>query len=169
MNDHVALGLFAFGLAPQPSRCNRIVNDLALERVHRRQRDRFPTRPGFRCRIGGQLEQLFSTALPETRNIEHQPAAIPGLGHHGQPGQLLQGIQNLSLRSHQNLGMAHNRHVGSITFDVGVDVTVQIGDIQQFLEIVRRDLGLTLQWVSRSADSLCRNSVRGWIRLCGCR
>jgi hypothetical protein len=39
--------------------------------------------------------------------------------------------------------------VGPVPFDEGVDVTVQVGDVEQFLEVVRGYLRLGFQGVIR--------------------
>ena len=58
----------------------------------------------------------------------------------------------------QHVGIADDGHVRPIALDVGVDVTVEIGDVEQLLQIVGGDLGLGLQ---RSAAAPAPLGVRG--------
>src|SRR5699024_3763791 len=88
--DHdVAALAVAVGLRAQALALGDVVDDLALERVHRAQRHR---RTGF-LRLGdrgrGELLEAVPVLGPEAADVEHQPGALAGAGLDRQARQLL--------------------------------------------------------------------------------
>ena len=99
-----------------------------------------------------QPDELLAAALAVTGDVQHQAATAAGLAHHGQPGQLLQRVEDFTVGTDEHLGVADDGDVGAVSFDVGVDVPVEIGDVEQFLEVVGGDLRLGLQGVGVVVD-----------------
>src|SRR5262249_61091250 len=63
-----------------------------------------------------------------------------------EPGQLLERLEDLASRPDQLLqGRADHGHHGPVFLDVHVDVPVQVGDIEEPLDVVSGDLALELQ------------------------
>jgi len=123
-----------------------IVDDLALERRHCLHRHRLTRGDDVGRGRSRQLDQGRPAALAVTAYVEHQPAALAGLSHHGQPGQLLQRVEDLAPAADQVVQLlAHDGNDGTGSFDVHVDVTVEVDDVQQALEVVSGNLALLLQ------------------------
>src|SRR5690606_32396660 len=67
----------------------------------------------------------------------------------GQAGELLESIEDLAVGADE--GSEVSRVVGddldggTIVLDVDVDVTVEVGDVEQLLEVISRDLALLLE------------------------
>ncbi len=65
---------------------------------------------------------------------------------HSEPGQLLQRVKHLTAVADELVQRrAHDRDNGPITFDIHVDVAVEVGDIEQTFDVVSRYLALELQ------------------------
>ena len=114
------------------------MDDLPFERVHRRHLERFAAvanLPGCRDTHVGQLG---ATTRPVAGDVEHQSGPLPGLGRRGQPGELLQGIQDLPAFAHEfvDVSLADDRHDGAFALDVEIDVTVEVQDVQQAFQVV---------------------------------
>ena len=97
-----------------------------------------------------QLDECLATLGAVAGDVEHQPAALTGLDLHGQPGELLQGLEHLAVLAHQPAGHAalvgvDDGHGCPVAVDVDVEVTVEVGDVEERLEEVGRDLALPLQ------------------------
>ena len=69
----------------------------------------------------------------------------------GEPGQLLERVEHLTVVTHEVLDVAtDDAHEGAVTLDVHVDVAVEVGDVQQALEVVGGDVALALEVAHRS-------------------
>src|SRR5262245_33125450 len=144
--DHDAsVAFLALGFATKARFCHRVVDDLPLKRVHRFELHRLTG--------GGHLsddllsEAGQSSAALETvpADVEHQPAPLPGYPIDRHPRQLLEGIEYVAVWADElhEIG-ADNSNRRALTFDVHVDVAVQIGDVQESLEVIRGDLAFLL-------------------------
>src|SRR5215212_7095349 len=102
------------------------MHDLALERVHWRQRYLRVRVLGLRYGFGRESHELLPAALAVAGNIKHQSAAAAGLTHDGQPSQLLKCVEHLAVRTDQDLGIADDRDVRAVAFDVGIDVPGEV-------------------------------------------
>ena len=157
-DDHAALRLLALGLAAQPGGGHRVVDDLPLERGHRLQLHR----------LAGGLDRLgrrrgpARRARPRGRRGTRRCPASAGCGprsrgQHGQPGQLLQRLQHHAVPADQ----VRRRSPPTIEtearspLDVHVDVAVEVGDVQQVLEVVGRDLALLLEIAAAAPGGAC--------------
>ena len=73
-----------------------------------------------------------------TGDVEHEAASLPGLGLDGEPGQLLEGVEHLTPSSNEAtrcgtvLGVDDGDR-GPVALDVHLEVTGQVGDVQQLL------------------------------------
>src|SRR5665811_859420 len=96
VDHHVTIRLFALTVAHEPSRSPDVVDDLALERIHRFERD---WRTGLLDPCDGltsHLRQGHPPPSPVTGDVQHQPTPLTGPCLHSQASQLLQRIQNLA-------------------------------------------------------------------------
>ena len=72
---------------------------------------------------------------------------------HGQPGELLEGVEHLSVTADQMVEIAaDDLDRSTVAIDVHVDVTVQIGDVEETLEEVSGDVALVLELRGVSHD-----------------
>src|SRR5665647_690382 len=88
------------------------MHDLALERVHRFERD---WRTGLLNPCDGltsHFRQRNPPPGPVAGDVQHQPTPLTGPRLHGQPSQLLQRIQDLAIGAHQPLQVATSRTLG---------------------------------------------------------
>src|SRR5699024_879227 len=135
------------GLRAQALALGDVVDDLALERVHRTQRHR---RAGL-LRLGdrGRRELLEARPVlgPEAADIEHQAGALTGAGLDRQARRLLQGVPQLALGPVETgeLVGAADLDGGPVAVHVDVHVAVEVGDVQQLLEVVGGDVALLLE------------------------
>src|SRR5690348_636960 len=95
------LGVDTLGLAIQSRIRHDVMHDLALESRHRLQAQRLSRTlhllTGLRRGIGEYLPPVRSMAS----NVEHQPAALSSARLHGQSSELLQRLENLTIRTDQ--------------------------------------------------------------------
>ena len=97
-------------------------------------------------RLATDLFQFGLPVRPVVRHVQHQPRPLAGLPVDRQPGQLLQRLQHLAVLTDEVVQLrADDRHRGPVAVDVHVDVAVEIGDVQQLLEVVGGDVALRLQ------------------------
>ncbi|EGJ76017.1 putative inner membrane protein translocase component YidC [Streptomyces sp. Tu6071] len=154
-DDDEPLRFLALGLAAEPRRLDRVVHDLALEGRHGTQPDRLAAALRVGGGLGPQLAQLLALLRPVARDVQHQPTAVTGLPVHGEPGQLLESLQDLAVTTDELLEVpatvADDGDRGTIGLDVHVDVTVEVGDVEQTFEVVRGDLAFLLQTAERVA------------------
>ena len=81
-----------------------------------------------------------------------RPRAVTGLAVDGQPGQLLQRLEHLAVAPDQLLQVrTDDRDRRAVTLDVHVQVAVEVGDVEQLLEVVRRDVALLLELLQPAA------------------
>src|SRR5690606_1409327 len=97
-----------------------------------------------------QLGQLLTLPSPVTGDVEHEAAPVTGLPVHGQTRELLERLQHLAVPADQLLQVtaarvADDRYGGVVGLDNHVDVAVEVGDVEQALQVVRSDFTLLLQ------------------------
>src|SRR5665647_22177 len=149
-DHHETMRLDTLGLRTKSGRQDRVMNDLALERGHRLHRQLFAGGLHGGDDALGNGHQGSATFGPVPGDVEHEPAPLAGRRLDREPGELLQRLQNLAVRAHQPardaalLGV-HDGHCRTVTVDVYVDVAVHVGDVQELLEKVGRNLTLTYQ------------------------
>src|SRR5699024_5935648 len=145
-HDVTALAV-AIGLRAQPFALGDVVDDLALEGVHGAQRHRGAGLLGLGDRRGRELLEVALVLRAEAADVEHQAGAVPGAGLHGQAGELLQRVQQLPLGAVEagELVRAADLDRGPVAVHVDVDVAVEVGDVQQLLEVVGGDVALLLE------------------------
>src|SRR5690349_24571827 len=80
---------------------HRVVHDLAFERGHRRELLALTGLQHPAGHLVSQSRQLVATTPAPPRDVQHQPAPLPRLLMHGQPGQLLQRVEHLALATDQ--------------------------------------------------------------------
>ena len=94
-----------------------------------------------RRHLGSQAGQLSAALGTEPADVEHQPAAHAHLALNGQPGQLLQRLQRLALVTDQRSEtLADDRDDRALALDIHVEVAIEVEDVEQRLEVVRRDI-----------------------------
>ena len=92
-----------------------------------------------------QGNELAPTVRAVSGDVQHQPAPLVRLPVYGETSELLQGLQHLAVVPDQILEVASDdRHHRAVTFDVEVDVAVDVGDVEKLLEIVGRDVAFSL-------------------------
>src|SRR5690606_7837219 len=97
-----------------------VVHDLALERRHRLE---FFTLAGLEHTLRGrraERRELGALARTPSRDVEHELAALAGRLLHGETGELLQSVENLTVATHQ-LGQilaAVDAHDCAVTLDI---------------------------------------------------
>ena len=96
--------------------------------------------------LAGQLDQPLALLRPEAGDVQHQPRPITRLAVDRQPGQLLESVEHLAVATHQLLQVRpHDRDRGTVALDVDVQVAVEIGDVEQLLEIVGGNVAFLLE------------------------
>ncbi len=83
----------------------------------------------------------------------------PVLRHDRQASQLLQGLEHLAVLADQHVRIGQDRHVGAAALVEGVDVAVEVGDVEQLLEVVGRDLALVGQRLLARGCGVRRSSA----------
>jgi hypothetical protein len=138
------------------------VHDLALERRHRRQPHRLAGLEGALGGAGADGGELVLARRAPAADVEHQPAADAGLAHDGQAGQLLHRLEHLAVLADQRVqAVADDRDDGALALDVHVDVAVDVGDVEQPLEVVAGDVALADEQVLPERVSVVSGSVTG--------
>jgi hypothetical protein len=80
--------------------------------------------------------------------------SFTGLTHDRESGQLLERVEDLALSTDQNVGVADDRHMGSIALDIGVDIPVQVSNVEQLLEVISSDLSLNFERTFRPSAAI---------------
>ena len=123
-----------------------------------RQPDRLAGALRLGNRVLGDLLDLSPSCGAEACHVQHQPRALARLPGDGQPRELLQRIQDGAVTAHQVPELTvldlHDGHHRAVALDVHVDVAVQVGDVEQALEVVGRQLALTLEQVGAGRGRL---------------
>ena len=135
----------------QAGRGDRVVDDLALERRHRRQPDRLAAGLDLLGRLRPRSVELARGAWPGSRRrrasagCAHRSAAAPPAGSApaARPAPRRRGRPGRS-RSPPTIETD-----GAVALDVHVDVAVEVGDVEQPLEVVGRDVALRSRRLAR--------------------
>src|SRR4051794_21338996 len=155
LNDHAPRRLDALGLTGESGLGDDVVDDLALEGVHGLEAHRLAGPADLGHGTGRNVLQGAPTVGAITRDVEHQAAALTRPSLHRQPRQLLQRLEHLTVPADEAAqltipaALGQDRDGGTPVLDVDVDVAVQIDDVEELLEVVRRDLALLLQPLQR--------------------
>src|SRR5215475_11632405 len=146
IDHHSPVRLLALRLAALPGRGHRVVHDLPLERGHGGQGLRLS---GARDILGHGppvVGELGAAPGPVAADVEHQPGSRAGLPVHGEPGQLLERLQDRAVVADEFVQRrADDRDDRAVPLDVHVDVAVKIRDVQQAFHVVRGDIALELE------------------------
>ena len=98
-HDHVAVRVFALGLRHEAGLENDVVHDLALKRVHRRERNRLARLAHLRDDLAGLLCQLLLATRAEIRDVKHETADVARLRLDREAREVLQRVENLAVGS----------------------------------------------------------------------
>src|SRR5690625_508667 len=164
-DDDPAVRLGALRFAAETCFRHGVVNDLALEGVHRFHLDRLAAVLRPLDRLAGELGEGIAPLLPVPRDVEHQPGAFPGLGLHGEPSEVLECVEDLSLFSDEGtepplrVRLGDNRDRGAPTINVEVDVAIEVGDVEQFLEVVGGDVPLEFELLDLFGRGRVRHGI----------
>src|SRR5690606_38924621 len=96
----------------------------------------------------GQLDLALLTVAGD---VQHEPAALSRPGLHSEARQLLEGVQHLPVLADElaqppSLGLLGDDLYGRApVVDRDVDVSVEVSNVEKFLEVVRSDLALFLE------------------------
>src|SRR5712691_2529585 len=154
-DDHSPVRVDALGLAAQAGRRDGIVHYLPLERVHRAECLRLAGPLNLLRGAGTELAEIGPATSAVAADVEHQPGPPAGLPVHRQPGQFLQRVENLAAVADQLVERsADDGDDRAVAVHVHVDVAVEIGDIEQPLDVVGRYLALELE---------VRDARLGWL------
>jgi hypothetical protein len=142
--------LDALGLRAQARRGHLIVDDLALEGGHVGERLGLTGVADLVDRCPGQLHQGRASFGPVAGDVQHQPTPFAGRGLYRQTSELLEGLQHPAIRAHQpsrhpTFVGVDDGHRSTVSVDVDVDVTIEVGDVQQPLQEICGDLSFALQ------------------------
>src|SRR5690242_15590869 len=131
-DDDTPLGLVALRLAAHAlDGSDRVVHNLTLERRHRGETLRTPAFAHSSGRRFTQRCQFAPTTRTVAADVEHEPATCPGLLMNSQPGELLQRVEHLTVRADELVQLgAHDRHDGSVSLDVEVEIAVHVADVE---------------------------------------
>src|SRR4051794_8874774 len=155
LDDHTTSRLDAFGLASEPGLRDHVVHDLPLEGVHRLEPHGLTGPPDLGDGPGCDVLQRPSAAGTIAGDVEHEAATLAGPRLYGEAGQLLQRLQDLSVGADQlaqltvRTPLAEDRDRGAPVLHVDVDVSVEVSDVEQLLEVVGRHLALLLEALQR--------------------
>src|SRR6266567_8776401 len=145
-DDHSPVRVDALGLAAQAGRRDGIVHYLPLERVHRAECLRLAGPLNLLRGAGTELAEIGPATSAVAADVEHQPGPPAGLPVHRQPGQFLQRVENLAAVADQFVERGpDDGDDRAVAVHVHVDVAVEIGDIEQPLDVVGRYLALELE------------------------
>src|SRR6266851_464570 len=122
------------------------MDDLPLEGGHRIER-LGGTCPADLFRGNApDLGKFRAAARTVTANVEHQPRPQTRLPVYSEPGQLLERLEYLAPRTNEFLkGRSDHRHDRPVAIDIHVDVTIQVCDVKQSLDVVSGYLPLLLE------------------------
>src|SRR4051794_2960632 len=155
LDDHTTSRLDAFGLASEPGLRDHVVHDLPLEGVHRLEPHGLTGPLDLGDGPGCDVLQRPSAAGTIAGDVEHEAATLAGPRLYGEAGQLLQRLQDLSVGADQlaqltvRTPLAEDRDRGAAVLHVDVDVSVEVSDVEQLLEVVGRHLALLLEALQR--------------------
>ena len=153
-HDDATAGLHTLGLAASPASAPRRARPCARS-VHRLQPDRVPVRRTSPPPRGGDVLECRGAGRPGNpprrasagcarRSSPGRPAApAPAVPRAPRPA----ADQAAQLTVATALG--DDRHRRPPVLDVDVDVAVEVGDVEELLEVVRRDLALLLEAAQR--------------------
>ena len=120
-----------------------VVHDLALERRHGREPHPLP---GLGAALGGagaDRGELGLAGGAPAADVEHEPRPHARLAHDREAGQLLHRLEHLPVLADEGVqAVADDRDDGPLALDVHVDVAVDVGDVEQPLEVVAGDVAL---------------------------
>src|SRR5690606_12757055 len=104
-----------------------------------------------------QLPKDFTPGFAVAADVEHEPAAGAGGAVHGEAGQFLERLQHLAPLSDQFFECRpHNGDQSTVAFDVHVDVTVEVGDVEQALDVVGCDVAFPFERLDIDGGGLLR-------------
>src|SRR5690606_36168467 len=117
-----------------------------LERRHGVEAERLRTGLDLLDGLLGELHESGLARRAMAGDVQHEPAARAGLTVHGEPRELLEGVQDLTVTTDEMAQLtADDLDGGAIAVHVDVDVAVKIGDVQQLLEEISGDVAFALQ------------------------
>ena len=126
---------------------HRVVDDLALERRHRRQPLRLTRsrRPAAAVRRPSAASSSRRRARwPPMSSISRLRAPVSRVTASRVSSCSASSVDAILADELRQVG-ADDRHRGPSAFDVDVDVAVEVGDVEQRLEVVGRDVPLALE------------------------
>ena len=85
---------------------------------------------------------------PETAHIEHEPRPHASLAVYREPRQLLQRFEDFTVVADQFIERGtDNGDNRPVALHVHVDVAIKVGNVEETLDVVRRDLAFLLEQV----------------------
>ena len=128
------------------------MTDLALKGVHGLQGHSLAGSQDLLHGDLGDTGQLHPTPGTVAVNVQHEAGAVTRACLDGQAGELLDGLEDLAVAAHEvgevtlvPLLGGDNGDGGAAVIDVNVNVTAEVSDIEELLEVVGTDLALLLQ------------------------
>ena len=138
------------------------MHDLPLEGVHRRERLGFAGSLNFLGNARTQFAQIDPTLSSVATDVEHQPGAPAGLPVHREPRELLQRVKYFAPVANELVKRRANyRHHCAVAFNVHVDIAIKVGDVEQALDVVGRNIALLLEVGDADLISLVLAGSRG--------
>ena len=134
VDGDIATRLFTVRTRLQPLLANHIMNDLALERIHRFQINGLTGVMHFINGIKCNVTKTLTLALQEPVNINNQMRAFAGLLLNSKPGKLLQSIDHFTIATNEMLDIriviSDDLHHRTTVANTHLDIAFVIGDVQ---------------------------------------
>jgi hypothetical protein len=150
-DDGVTVAAFALGLRRETAFRDDIVHELALVRRHSGQGRGLCSRLDTFDGLVDQDGQLGDARLPRTADVEDQSREGTGLRLHGDAGEFLQRGDGVgaSEQTQVRVFARVDRDVGAAAAGVDLDIAVEIGDVEELLDLVGGDLALFFELAGR--------------------
>src|SRR5690606_29927577 len=123
-----------------------VVHHFPFKRSHRSELLGFAGPLDFSGHLGAQFPKDLAPRFAIAADVEHEPAPGAGDPVHSKTSELLERLQNLTTLSHQFLdGHPYHGDQGTVSFDIHIDVTIEIGDVEEALDVVGGNVGFPLE------------------------
>src|SRR5689334_1119005 len=145
-DHHEAARSHALRLRGEAGSGHLVVDDLALERRHGLERHRLARLLDLGNLLVCQLDELVAPLRAVAGDVQHEAGPVAGLPEDREASQLLQSLEHLAVATDQLLQVrADDRHRGAIAIDIHVEVSVEVRDVEQLLQVISRDVALALE------------------------
>ncbi len=130
---------------------SNIVHDLALKRIHRLQCYWLTRLFDLGNSISSDRGNFLAMPFAVTKNVEHESRTLARLLLNCQTSKFLESIQGFPVLTDHALQAAVSAVVGNdrdgraISFYSDFDVTIEVGDVEQLLEVVGCNIAFLIE------------------------